>query len=111
MDIGSMRQRITIQRSAVVTDEIGNRTNRWEDYHSCFAYVNLASGKEYEAAGQTLPGDSAVFTIRWCEKLAGMDCGTFRVLFQGRIYNLVCVDNIQYLDQRLKLTGERVERS
>lgn len=111
MDIGSMRQRITIQKATVVTDEIGNRVNRWEDYHSCFAYVNLASGKEYEAAGQTLPGDSVVFTLRWCKKLADMDCGSFRVLFQGQLFNLVCVDNVQYLNQRLKLTGERVVRS
>ena len=111
MDIGSMRQRITIQRATVTSDEIGNRVNQWTDYHSCFAYVNMASGKEYEAAGQTLPGDSVVFTLRWCKKLAEMQCSTFRVLFQGQIFNLVSVDNVQYLNQRLKLTGERVVRS
>jgi SPP1 family predicted phage head-tail adaptor len=111
MEVGAMRQRITIQKATVTTDEIGNRKNAWTDYHTCFAYVNLSSGKEYEAAGQTLPGDTLVFTIRWCEKLADLDCSQFRILFAGRIYNLITVDDVQFRHQRLKLTGERVERS
>ena len=65
MEVGAMRQRITIQKATVTTDEIGNRKNAWTDYHTCFAYVNLSSGKECEAAGQTLPGDTLAFTIRW----------------------------------------------
>ena len=111
MEVGAMRQRITIQKATVTTDEIGNRKNAWTDYHTCFAYVNLSCGKEYEAAGQTLPGDTLVFTIRWCEKLADLDCSQFPILFAARIYNLITVDDVQFRHQRLKLTGERVERS
>ena len=111
MEVGSMRQRITIQKATVTTDEIGNRKNTWADHHSCFAYVNLSSGKEYGAAGQTLPSDTLVFTIRWCKKLEGMDCSQYRILFSGRIYNLLTVDDVQFRHQRLKLTGERVIRS
>ena len=111
MEVGAMRQRITIQKATVTADEIGNRKNTWADYHSCFAYVNLSSGKEYEAAGQTLRGDTLVFTIRWCEKLEWLDCSHFRIIFAGRVYNLVTVDDVQFRHQRLKMTGERVKRS
>ena len=46
MDIGSMRQRIILQKHILHTDEIGNHQSQWEKFYSCFAYVNLASGKE-----------------------------------------------------------------
>ena len=46
MDIGSMRQRIILQKHILHTDEIGNHQSHWEKFYSCFAYVNLASGKE-----------------------------------------------------------------
>ena len=45
MDIGSMRQRIILQKHILHTDEIGNHQSHWENLFM-FAYVNLASGKE-----------------------------------------------------------------
>lgn len=51
MEIAKLRSRITIQQATVQTDSIGNHTNTWVDYWSCAAYANLASGKEYGAAG------------------------------------------------------------
>lgn len=47
MDIGSMRQRIILQKHILHTDEIGNHQSHWEKFYSCFAYVNLASGKAF----------------------------------------------------------------
>lgn len=46
MDIGSMKQRITIQKQQTVVDGIGNHTSKWTGFHGCFAYVNLASANE-----------------------------------------------------------------
>lgn len=42
-----MRDRITLQKSSVKTDKIGNHTAVWEDVYSCAAYANNLSGKEY----------------------------------------------------------------
>ena len=47
-----MRDRITIQKSSVKTDKIGNHAAVWEDVYSCAAYANNLSGKEYWAAKQ-----------------------------------------------------------
>ena len=47
-----MRDRITIQKSSVKTDKIGNHAAVWEDVYSCAAYANNLSGKEYWAAAQ-----------------------------------------------------------
>ena len=39
MNIAAMNVRICFQKSSVVTDEIGNHTNEWVDYFSCYATV------------------------------------------------------------------------
>ena len=98
MEIAKLRSRITIQHSEVVTDAIGNHTNVWVDYWSCAAYANLASGKEYGAAGQTLGSDTLVFEVRWCERLRELN------------YNITCVDDVQFRHEKLKLTAQRERR-
>ena len=110
MEIAKLRSRITIQQATVQTDAIGNHANAWADYWSCAAYANLASGKEYSTAGQTLGSDTLVFEIRWCERLRALDSTKFRVLFNGNIYNIISVDDVQFRHERLKLTAQRERR-
>ena len=40
MDIARLKVRITIEKLTMKVDEIGNHTNGWEDYYSCYAYAN-----------------------------------------------------------------------
>ena len=46
-DTGKLNQRITIQRNSVTTDDIGNQTAEWSDFHSCWADAYGVSGREY----------------------------------------------------------------
>ena len=110
MEISKLRSRITIQQAAVQKDAIGNHTNAWVDFWSCAAYANLASGKEYGAAGQTLGSDTLVFEVRWCERLRDLDSTKFRILFGGAVYNITCVDDVQFRHEWLKLTAQRERR-
>ncbi len=110
MDISKLRSRITIQQAMVQKDAIGNHTNAWKDFYSCAAYANLASGKEYGAAGQTLGSDTLVFEVRWCERLRDLDGTKFRILFGGNLYNIVTVDDVQFRHEKLKLTAQRERR-
>lgn len=110
MDISSMRSRIVLQKATPTTDAIGNHQNAWDDYHSCFAYVNLTSGKEYAVAGQIQTGDVLTFTIRWCEKLRGLSATGYRILCDGQLYNITSVDDPQFTHTTIKLIGERVRR-
>ena len=110
MDISKLRSRITIQQAVVQKDAIGNHINAWEDFYSCAAYANLASGKEYGAAGQTLGTDTLVFEVRWCERLRDLDSTKYRILFGGSIYNIVTVDDVQFRHEKLKLTAQRERR-
>ncbi len=110
MDISKMRSRIVVLRAVPTVDDIGNHKNTWVDYHHCFAYVNLASGKEYAVAGTIQTGDVLVFTIRWCEKLRGLDATGYRILFDAELYNITSVDDPEFTHKSLKLIGERVRR-
>nr|WP_326209066.1 phage head closure protein [uncultured Oscillibacter sp.] len=110
MDISKLRSRITIQQAVVQKDAIGNHINVWVDFWSCTAYANLASGKEYGAAGQTLGSDTLVFEVRWCERLRDLDSTKYRILFGGNIYNITCVDDVQFRHEKLKLTAQQERR-
>lgn len=110
MEISKLRSRITIQQAVAQKDAIGNHINVWEDFWSCAAYANLASGKEYGGAGLTLGSDTLVFEVRWCERLRDLDSTKYRILFGGSIYNITCVDDVQSRHEKLKLTAQRERR-
>ena len=38
--IEKLNERITIEKSTVVTDKVGNHRNTWEEYFTCFAYAS-----------------------------------------------------------------------
>ena len=44
MYISNLNVRITFQKNAVVIDKIGNHTNEWKDYYSCYATVSGETG-------------------------------------------------------------------
>lgn len=110
MDIGSMGQRIVIQEHRTVTDEIGNHTSAWVDFYKCFAYVNLASGKENVVNAETLAEDTLVFILRWCRKIRVINSKQYRILFEGAVYNIICVDDVKFAHKKFKLTAVREAR-
>lgn len=114
MNIAKMRSRITIQKSTIDGDVIGNRKAVWKDFYSCYAYANMAAGKtagqEYEAAGQTIASNGFTFTIRYCQLLKDLDSDHFRILFDGDIYNITLVDDYQFQHETLKITAQCVQR-
>lgn len=112
MDISLLRSKIIIQKQTVTVDEVGNHINTWTEFHPCFAYVNMSqkANSEEEAAGQTVSRVEYVFTVRWCEKLRDMDSEGYRILFDGKLYNILSVDDFQYKHETIKLKAERIRR-
>lgn len=110
MDIGNMNRRICIQKHTTKVDSIGNHTSTWEDYYSCFAYVNLTSGREYGYAPETISEDTLTFMIRWCRKLTQLNSKEYRICFESRFYDIIVADDVQYRHKKLKLTAKRSPR-
>ena len=107
MDIGSMRQRIILQKHNLHTDEIGNHHSKREKIYSRIANVNLASGKENVTDIETLSEDTLVFILRWSEKLREINKKQYRILFENGGYNIISVDDVQFTHKKLKLTAVR----
>lgn len=108
--IGEWKERITIQRSTAGTDKAGNHVLSWEDFYTCWAYVNNLSGKEYWEAAQVNAQRDIFFLIRYCSEVAGMDTEHYRVKFREQLYNITFLDNVKYQNQTLKLRASLAER-
>jgi len=110
--VSLLNEKILIQKSGVVADAIGNRSNRWEDYFSCFATVGGEGNMEHEkqSAGLTLDRGNLSFTIRYCANVSSLTSTNYRVLFRGEIYNIHSIDHKNFKKKSIKLNCEKVRR-
>ena len=88
--IEKLNDRVTIEKSTVVTDKVGNHRNTWEEYCTCFAYASAEQ-------------KSVVFTVRWCSEVNKLTSTGFRVLFRGELYDITSVDPMNYGKKTIKL--------
>jgi SPP1 family predicted phage head-tail adaptor len=109
MEIAALNVRITFQRQVTDIDEYRNHINTAEDYITCWATAS-GSGNESDAAGTTNPQETVDFTTRWCEALSKVTSDTYRILADGKIYNILYVNPMGYKHNSLKFHCERVKR-
>lgn len=110
MKVSLFNTRIKIQASIPRTDKIGNQTEVWMDYYSCFATVSHESPLETTSAGAVWDNSKIDFTIRYSSEVENLDSLKHRVLFDGNIYNIKGIDHLNYKKKGLKLHCQRVER-
>ena len=110
MKVSLLNEKILFQKSAVISDAIGNRKNTWEDYYSCFATIDGESSNEKSEAGQTIDDVGITFSVRYCSQLVDIVSTGFRILFRGEIYNILSVDHMNYKKKSLKFRCEKVRR-
>jgi putative phage head-tail adaptor len=108
--IETMQERIIIQKSIPVNAGDGNHKLLWEDYYSCYSYVNNLSGNEYWAAAQVNSQVDLNFIIRYCSEVSHLDGEHYRIIFRNQFYNIKFVDNVQYKNKSLKLRASLVKR-
>lgn len=85
MEIGSMKQRITVYGNKTVVDSIGNHTTRQEELFSCWASVSVRNSSESTDTGVTREVQNIEFLIRQRELSATANCVSFR----GNQYNII----------------------
>ncbi len=110
MKIELLNVRIFISKNIVVTDAVGNHTNEWRDYYTCYATVSGEAGKEVTDAGMVVDDSHVEFTIRWCKKVADINSINFRVEFNGELYNIIAVDHMNFRKKSIKLMCEKARR-
>ena len=112
MNIAGLRVRITIQKNMAVTDQYGNHKSVWQDYFTCWATAVTSglSSKEEETAGHTVEADRLDITVRWSSETAAVDSKQYRVLLNGRIYDILSIDEMGFKRNSRKLHTELTER-
>ena len=108
-DIVRYNERITVQKSAVVSDRLQNRMNAWTDYYSCYAYASTYQFDEEQPKETTSPEQTVSFEVRWCHELRNIDSTHYRILFNGKIYNIISVDMMNY-QRRIIRIRSRLEK-
>lgn len=110
MDIALMNVRILFQKNVVKTDKIGNHTNAWEDYYSCYATVSGEGGTEKTVAGLVVDDSDISFSVRYCGLVSKVDSSGYRIIFNDAIYNILSIDYMNYKRKSVKFKCQRVRR-
>ena len=110
MEISLLNEKILIEKSEVVSDEIGNRKNIWNPYYECFATIGGERGKENATAGVVNDESDITFTIRWCKKASLIKSTSHRIIFHDELYDIVSVDHLNFKKKALKFKCRKVRR-
>ena len=106
MEIGELRHKITFQKLTTTTNENGFEVEDWEDYKTVWAAITNLHGREYFEAAAVQKENTVKFTIRYFK---GLDT-SMRILFQGRQYNIISIDNIKYKNKYIEIKALEVEK-
>ena len=113
MKIAWLNEKVTIQKSVVQVDQIGNHRNAWEDYFTCHATIGnegRSQKSEIAVAGGTVDHTDMDVTVRFSRKTASVNATDYRVVFRGEIYNILAVDHMNFGRKAFKLRCKKDAR-
>lgn len=103
MDAGAYRALVQIEQYVEGFDDIGNPSHQWQPYKTAYAYVNGLSGREYWEAANVHQENTVEFVFRWKPFFDSMNTKQYRILFNGGVYNINLIDNIQFRNKTVKI--------
>ena len=106
MNIAKLHKRILFQVNAVTTDRYGNHTSGWKDYFSAWATIGTDSYGSEDKGVVINPEETLNFTTRWCTELSAVESTKYRILCEGKTYNIIFVNPMGYKHKSLKFTGK-----
>lgn len=101
--IEKLNERITIEKSTVVTDKVGNHRNTMGRNISPALPTPRPIRLQEEEGEVTAEQKSVVFTVRWCSETRGLTSTGFRIRFREQLYNIESVDPMNYQKNILKI--------
>ena len=112
MNIAAMRVRVTFQKNTSVSDKYGNHKQTCADYCSCYATAGSNNGVSGTGTGSESTGvvirseESIAFTCRWCAALASVTSTGYRILCEGKTYNIIYVNLMGFKHNSIKFSCE-----
>ena len=101
--IARFNERLSVQKSEVVSDKYGNRKTVWADYYSCYTYASTYQYDKENEAATTTEERTINFEVRWCEELKDLDSTHYRVAFHGDAYDIQTVDFMNYQKKTIRI--------
>ncbi|KIR03804.1 putative head-tail adaptor [Lachnospiraceae bacterium TWA4] len=111
MKISDLNVRICLQKQTVVKDEIGNHSNQWKAYYSCYAKVSsggVSEQTESSNAGVIVSHEKLNFVIRWCKKVDQITSIQYRVEYKDEVYDILSIDELNAKKKYVKLICQKV---
>lgn len=98
-----LNQKIQIQK-------LNDNNDSYKDYYACHAQVNKTGGNEYLIAGAVSTKNKFTFIVRYCEELKNLqfDTQTYRIVFNGIIFNILDADDFMQRHKTIKIIGESI---
>lgn len=107
MNPGDLRHRITLQKYITTTNEDNFATQKWQNVATVWAAVENLYGREYWEAAAIQKENTVKFTIRYRTDVDQ----TMRIVFGGKIYNIVSVDNIKYRNKLIEIKAKELTQN
>ncbi|NNG67340.1 phage head closure protein [Caldanaerobacter subterraneus] len=107
MNPGLLRNRITLQKKVDLTDPDGFTTQQWQDIATVWAAAENLHGREYWEAAAIQAENTVKFTIRYRPDVDQ----TMRILFKGKVYNILSVDNIKYRNEFIEIKARELAQN
>ena len=95
-DLAKVRRRkIVIQKKVDGFDEIGNPVEVWANWKTIRVERSSLWGQEYYAAKAVGEENTVVFTAKWVNFLDELNTVEYRILFEGKAYDIKNIDPLQ----------------
>jgi len=105
MEIGTLKQRITLEKRVTAVNDRGFEEKTWQEVATVWAKAENLRGREYYAAAAVQAENTVTFTIRY---RPGVDTD-LRLLFRGKHYRITAVDNVNYENRFLEIKAREVK--
>lgn len=90
------------------TVEKGRPLETWEDYFKCWCEVKSLYGKELYSALEAKLENVVNFETRFCGKLEALNTKEYRVMWGGRVFNVIAVDYGKYNRRKVVIKAQEV---
>lgn len=103
-----LNRKITIQKLTTVTSPNGFDEEKWVDWETLWASKNNLSGKEYYSAKTVNEEKTVKFEVRYFPKLEEINSTEYRIIHEGKEYNITFIDNFMYRNEWLVIKALEV---
>ncbi|MBT3320189.1 MAG: phage head closure protein [Clostridia bacterium] len=104
MKIGTLRNRVVMQRKEVTEDDLKQQSETWIDFAYIWAAIQPLTGREYFSARQENAEVTTRITIRHLKNVGP----EMRVIFGSRVFEILSVINPNELNISLVLMCREV---